>query len=97
MRITARSATMSCCASVFKNSEQVTLLGRTSGGGSCVVLPMSTAYGSLFRISGPNRLAFTKNGSFYDIDQGAEPDCTLAFPETLYDREALTDYINNLH
>ena len=97
MRITARSATMSGCASEFKNSEQVTLLGRTSGGGSCVVMPMSTAYGSLFRISGPNRLAFTKNGSFYDIDQGAEPDFTLAFPETLYDREALTDYINNLH
>ena len=81
---------MSCCVSVFKNSEQVTLLGRTSGGGSCVVLPMSTAYGSLFRISGPNRLAFTKNGSFYDIDQGAEPDFTLAFPETLYDRRTIS-------
>ena len=27
MRITARSATLSCCASEFKNSEQVTLLG----------------------------------------------------------------------
>jgi hypothetical protein len=42
------------------------------------------------------RLAFTKNGSFYDIDQGAEPDFTIAFPETFYDREGLTDYINNL-
>ena len=94
------SSSFSCgnfVPSVFKNSEQVTLLGRTSGGGSCVVLPLSTAYGTLFRISGPTRLAFTKNGSFYDIDQGAEPDFTLAFPETLYDREALTDYINNLH
>ena len=81
---------------VFKNSNKVTLLGKTSGGGSCVVLPLTTAYGTFFRISGPSRLAFTKNGSFYDIDQGAEPDFTIAFPETFYDREGLTDYINNL-
>jgi C-terminal processing protease CtpA/Prc len=81
---------------VFKNSNDVTLIGRTSAGGSCVVLPLSTAYGSFFQISGPHRLAFTKNGSFYDIDQGAEPDFTIAFPETFYDREGLTDYINTL-
>ena len=30
------------------------------------------------------------------LPQGGEPDFTLAFPETLYDREGLTDYINNL-
>ena len=82
--------------SVFKNSNEVTLIGRTSGGGSCVVLPLSTAYGTHFRISGPNRLAFTKNGSFYDIDQGAEPDISLMFPESFYDREALTEYINTI-
>ena len=81
---------------VFKNSEQVTLLGKTSGGGSCVVLPLTTAYGTLFRISGPTRLAFTKNGSFYDIDQGAEPDFSIAHPASFYDRAALTDYINAL-
>ena len=81
---------------VFKNSEQVTLLGKTSGGGSCVVLPLTTAYGTLFRISGPTRLAFTKNGSFYDIDQGADPDFTLAHPETFYDRAALNDFFSAL-
>jgi hypothetical protein len=37
-----------------------------------------------------------KNGSFYDIDRGAAPDYTLTSPETFYDREALTDYINTL-
>ena len=82
--------------SVFKNSNIVTLIGKTSGGGSCVVLPLTTAYGSIFQISGPHRLAFTKNGSFYDIDQGAEPDYTLSFPESFYDREALTEYINGI-
>ena len=82
--------------SVFKNSNEVTLIGRTSGGGSCVVLPMSTAYGTHFQISGPNRISFARNGSFYDIDQGAEPDISLIFPESFYDREALTEYINNI-
>ena len=82
---------------VFKNSEMVTLIGKTSGGGSCVVLPLTTAYGTAFQISGPNRLAFTKNGSFYDIDRGAEPDFPLAFPESFYDRKTLTDTINSLH
>ena len=82
--------------SVFKNSNEVTLIGRTSGGGSCVVLPLATAYGTNFRISGPQRLAFARNGSFYDIDQGAEPDFSLMFPESFYDREALTEYINTI-
>ncbi len=81
---------------VFKNSNMVTLLGRTSGGGSCLVLPMSTADGTAFQISGFLRLAFPKNGSFYDIDQGAAPDFTLSDPASYYDREALTEYINNL-
>ncbi len=81
---------------IFKNSHQVTLIGQTSGGGSCMVLPMTNVYGTYFQISGFSRLAFTKNGSFYDIDRGAEPDFTLAFPESYYDRAALTDYINSL-
>ena len=58
----------------LKSSQTVTLLGRTSGGGSCVVQPLSTAYGTSFQISGRLRLSFLKNGSFYDIDQGADPD-----------------------
>ena len=81
---------------VFKNTGKVMLLGRTSGGGSCSVLPLSTVYGTDFRISSPYRLAFSKNGSFYDIDRGAEPDFSLARLSTFYDRAALTDYINAL-
>ena len=81
---------------VFKNSNEITLLGRTSGGGSCVVLPMSTACGTGFQMSGFTRLAFTKNGSFYDIDQGATPDFPMTKLASFYDREALTDYINTL-
>ena len=82
--------------SVLKSSNRATLMGRTSGGGSCVVLPLSTADGASFQISGFLRLAFIKNGSFYDIDQGAEPDYPLMRPASYYDREALTAYINTL-
>lgn len=81
---------------LFKSSNQVTLLGQTSGGGSCSVLPMSTAYGTSFQISSPNRMSYLKNGSYYDTDLGIEPDCYIVKPDNFYDREALTDYINQL-
>jgi hypothetical protein len=82
---------------LFKSSNQVTLLGHTSGGGSCSVLPMSTAYGTSFQISSPNRMSYLKNGSYYDIDRGTEPDYQISTPEKYYDRQALTDYINSLY
>ena len=80
----------------LKSSQEVTLLGRTSGGGSCIVQPMSTAYGTMFQISAAQRMSFLKNGSFYDIDQGVEPDYYIDHIENYYDRIALTDYINSL-
>ena len=81
----------------LKDSNKATLLGRTSGGGSCMVQFASSAWGSSFRISSPKRLSFLKNGSFYDIDRGAEPDYQISAPEKFYDRQALTDYINSLY
>ena len=80
----------------LKSSQKVTLVGKTSGGGSCVVLPASTAYGTVFQISCCNRMSFLKNGSFYDIDQGVDPDVYLSKPASFYDRAALTDYLNTL-
>ena len=56
----------------------------------------SSSSGTAFQISGPLRLAFMKNGSFYDIDQGAEPDFFITNPELLYDREYMTGYVNEL-
>ena len=74
----------------------MTLIGRTSAGGSCVILPLTTADGTFFMISGPKRLAFMKNGSFYDIDQGADPDFFIPTPELQFDRQYMTKYINSL-
>ncbi len=42
------------------------------------------------------RPAFTKNDSFYVIDQGAAPELPLQFPESFYDRAARTDTINSI-
>ncbi len=81
----------------LKSSQKGTLLGRTSGGGSCIVQPVSTAWGTVFQISGPQRMSFLKNGSFYDIDQGIEPDVYIDDIAHFYDRAALTDYINSLY
>ena len=80
----------------LKASQRVTLLGKTSGGGSCVVQPLTTAYGTLFQISSSYRMSFLKNGSFYDIDQGVEPDYYIDDIRNYYDRAALTDRINGL-
>ena len=83
-------------AAAFKASDMVTLLGRTTSGGSCTVQFLSSAWGAYFDISGQNRMSFQRNGSFYDIDQGVEPDFTIRKIENIYDREALTDFINRL-
>ncbi len=80
----------------FMMSPRVTLLGMTSGGGSCGVHPMTTAGGSIIQISGYRRMSIFKNGSFYDIDRGATPDFNIAKIADFYDREALTKYIDNL-
>jgi len=79
-----------------KSSGIVTLIGQPSGGGSCVVRQCTTASGALFRISGPAQLSIVKNGSFYNIDQGIEPDFVLSNPESFYDRAALAEYLNEL-
>ena len=81
---------------VFKASGAVTLLGDTSGGGSCVVRAMSSAWGSVFTMSGIKRISFVKNGSFYDVDRGVDPDVFLTRKESFYDREKLTEFINGL-
>lgn len=81
---------------VFKNSNQVTLLGRQTGGGACAVQPLASADGSIWQISSRLRLSTVTNGSFYAVDQGVAPDVLIDKDESYYDREALTEYINNL-
>ena len=53
--------------------------------------------GDKFRLSGSDRLSFVKNGSYYDVDRGVDPDHIIDTYEHFYDREALTEYIHTLY
>jgi len=79
-----------------KNSGKVTLIGQTTGGGSCVVLPCTTAAGTVFQISGSKQISIIRNGSFYNTDAGVEPDFRLDKPESFYDRPMLVEYLHDL-
>ena len=81
---------------VLKSSGEVTLLGKTSGGGSCVVGFATTAWGTSYRYSSPKRISFVKNGAYYDVDKGVEPDHVIDNYANFYDRDALTEYIHGL-
>ena len=81
---------------VLKNSNRATLIGERSGGGACVVLPLCTADGNIFSISGNQKISTVQNGTFYSVDQGVEPDYVISNPEHLYDRKYLTEYIHQL-
>ena len=79
-----------------RSSGRVTLIGQTTGGGSCVVLPCSTAAGTIFQISGNKQVSIIRNGSFYNTDAGVEPDFRLDKPESYYNRPALVEYLHDL-
>ena len=80
----------------FKADGRVMLLGKTSGGGSCVVRQLVTPWGSPYQISGPSRLSFVKNGSYYDVDKGVDPSYFILDYNKFFDREALTKIIHEL-
>ena len=91
--------TFSCAnlaASELNNSHMVTILGQTSGGGTCIVIPFTLADGTFVRVSSCRRFSNMKNGALYDIDQGIEPDIYIGKPSAFYDRDALTEYINSI-
>ena len=81
---------------IFKQSGDVALIGHHTGGGACGVTPLSTADGSVFKTSSNMQLSFLRNGSFYDVDQGVDPDYYIHDLGFLYDRKALAEYINTL-
>src|SRR5574344_85796 len=82
--------------SLFKEAGAATLMGRTSGGGACVVGHSSLADGTFFQLSSQMVLCTRKNGSYYSVDRGAEPDVTIDDPATFYNRTALRAKILSL-
>ena len=81
---------------IFKDSKKVTLIGQTSGGGACSMAGMSSATGTLFNISSPYIFSFQKNGSFYDMDRGAEPEFWIKDLSKLYDRAYMNTFLDKI-
>ena len=81
---------------IFNQAGGITLIGQRTGGGSNVVLPVTTASGTIFQISGPLQITTYTNGSVYGVDTGVEPHVRLNKAESFYDREALVEMIHNL-
>lgn len=79
----------------MKDSKKVNLIGQKTGGGSCVVGRCVTPDGNIMNISGIYKICYVKNGSWYDVDQGVDPDFALKDPSKFYNRTALVNYINN--
>ena len=81
---------------MFKDSGKVTMIGRTTGGGSYCVQPVSTASGTMFQVSGPKRFSFSRNGDFYDCDRGAVPDFFMDDMSKLYDRNYMVSFLDRI-
>jgi len=81
---------------MLKGEPNVTIIGSTSGGGACSVMNLSTAEGNIFTISSPIRINTVKNGTFYSVDEGVNPDIYISDIHHLYDRAYLVNMINNL-
>jgi hypothetical protein len=92
-------ASFSCSnfvSSIFRDSDQVRLLGRKTGGGSCIVQHLSVADGTLFNTSGNRTLCSVQNGSYYSIDRGIDVDFGLDTYADYFNRTALTTKIDAL-
>jgi C-terminal processing protease CtpA/Prc len=81
---------------LLKASSNVTIVGKTSTGGGCVVRHGVTADGTTFNISNSKQFATVKNGTYYSVDHGVEPDIPLTKIESFYDRAGLAEYLNGL-
>lgn len=82
--------------SSIKGSENVTIIGQRTSGGTCCLKVLSTALGDFYTTSSPYRLDRIVNGSKYSIDTGIDPDVYISNYENLYDRTKLVELINNL-
>lgn len=82
-----------------KNNSNVKLIGEKAGGGGCSILPVIGIDGTALQISGINQnVTLTGNGTSYNytiLEEGPSVDYELDY-NYFYDRNYLTNYINNL-
>jgi len=81
---------------MLKLKRSAAIIGKTSGGGACAVHYTTCPLGSFLAFSSSIKLCTIKNGSYYSIDKGVEPDYKINSYDTFFDRNALNDFIINL-
>ena len=77
--------------------SDVRLVGQTTSGGACDVMPIALADGTVLLISGNLRVSALENGSYYDVNKGVVPQFRLAHPWNFYDRDTLSVYLDALY
>lgn len=82
--------------SIFQSQGLGKVLGQTSGGGMCGVLPLVLADGTAFTLSGNQTFRKYNNGVFEPIEYGVEPDGELDY-QYFYNDTKLVDAIDNLY
>jgi hypothetical protein len=78
------------------DSEMVTMLGRKSAGGACIVRDFLLADGTAMILSDYDLYVHIKNGVPASVDDGVTPDVEITAPEDFYDRAKLTGMIDGL-
>ena len=73
---------------MLKTSGLITMIGQQTAGGSGMVTTPTTAWDTVFILSGFREMVTLKNGSWFDADPGVTPDVYLSDPDTFYDRGA---------
>ncbi len=86
------------CANLFPTVCRETgcakIIGETSGGGACVVRSSVTADGMSVRMSGTERLNYTKDGKLIDNDAGITPDYEFS-RSYFYDNAKIAEFVES--
>ena len=83
--------------SILKSDGRVTLIGQQSGGGGCAVYTTAAADGTVFNISSSYEFCMVKNGSYYSVDEGIEPDIYIRDLSKLFDRSWVDEYLKTIN
>ena len=78
-----------------KAKGYATLIGEQSGGGTCCVGYLSTAYGDLLRSSSNHFLGYWSGGQFHDVEEGIPVDQSYNW-EDFYDDAEINAFIHSL-
>lgn len=87
------------CGNYVPSSLQeqgVTIIGATSGGGSCSVLPCLSPIGTGYSMSSPNEICKIHNAKFESIDEGVTPDIRISNINNFYNRTELVTWLATL-